>query len=99
MRRLVATLVVGMALVGAIYIGSLRLGSRFYEVGCGLCVGPSTTDGRVLRARADWQAPISILIGVLGVAGGLVVHCEPLLYVKVTRAPVCLGVRSEPKQT
>jgi hypothetical protein len=73
MRRLVAAVVIGIALVGAVYLGSLRLGGRFYEVGCGLCTGPSSTDGTVLRARADWQVPVSILLGVLGLAGGLVV--------------------------
>ena len=73
MRRLAAALVVGIALVGAAYLGSLRLGGiRFGQVACGLGGSPCPKP-TVIHARADWQIPVSILIGVLGVTGGLVV--------------------------
>jgi len=76
LRWLIAALVIGIALAGAAYLGSLRLGSRplFGQVGCGLGNLPRCPKPRVIRAaRADWQIPVSILIGALGVAGGLVV--------------------------
>jgi hypothetical protein len=77
MRRLMAALVVGIALLGAVYLGSLRLGTKpiFTCVDTGFtqpphpvaCVNPFPD------SRAGWQVPVSILIGVLGVSGGLVV--------------------------
>ena len=74
MRRLAAAMVVVIALAGAVYLGSVKLGDSFYGIGCGFCTGPSNTDGRVIfRSRADWQLPVSILVGVLGVSGGLVI--------------------------
>ena len=97
MRRLAAAVVVGIALGGAIYLGSQRLGSTDYSCpGGNMGVFGPRCDGvrwRALwhtfpngqrvqfidtafsypRSRADWQSPLSILIGVLGIAGGLVV--------------------------
>ncbi len=83
MRRLVAALVVAIALGWAVYVGSLRLGSYpFFSDGlscrhpapeaCGGMVPSSSLRG-VPRNRAGWQIPVSALLGVLGVAGGLVV--------------------------
>jgi hypothetical protein len=82
-RRLVAAFVVGITLVGAIYMSSLNLGGP--TVRCIRELVPSTgLGGRpnlcrsgtpilFLQSQAGWQIPVSILIGVLGMAGGLVV--------------------------
>jgi len=78
MRRLVAAFVVGIALFGTIYLGSVRLGQqRFYELCLGFCTGPHSSTNRNLLLRRGfregWQTPVAILIGVFGVAGGLVI--------------------------
>jgi len=79
MRRLVATLVVGIALVGAVYLSSPQLGNR-----AATCLNMGGVDGRIPPSqrgllpcgpyqRSGWQIPVSTLLGVVGVAGGLVV--------------------------
>jgi hypothetical protein len=77
MRRLVAALLVGIALVGAFYLGSLNLGNRpFFEcinTGFGPPTPPPPGCSPPSHYREGWQIPVSILIGVVGVAGGLVV--------------------------
>jgi len=83
MRRLAAGLVVGIALVGGVYLGSLELGGPAVRCGVVPSVGlgfggkpnPCRSGGPILFAhsQAGWQIPVSILIGVVGVAGGLVV--------------------------
>jgi hypothetical protein len=76
MRRFVAALIVGIALAGAVYLGSLRLGTApiFICINTGFSQPPqSACSARPTRPREGWQIPVSILIGVLGVAGGLVV--------------------------
>ena len=75
MRRLVAVLVVGIALAGAVYLGSLRLGSRpifYYCINTGF-TQPAHPAVCGTRSRAGWQIPVAILIATLGVTGGLVV--------------------------
>ena len=75
MRRLAAVAVVATALAVAAYLGSLRLGSTpifYYCINTGF-TQPAHPEVCGTRSRAGWQIPVSILIGVLGVAGGLVV--------------------------
>jgi len=86
MRQLLpAALVIAIALGGAVYVASLRLGShQFFIDGvtcrhaapkpCGGLVPADPSLAGIPRTRAGWQLPASILIGVLGVAGGLVVR-------------------------
>jgi hypothetical protein len=78
MRRLLAALLVGTALVGAAYLGSPRLGNQGTCLSMGGLGGPIPASQRGWFPcgpyhRAGWQIPVSVLIGVLGVAGGLVV--------------------------
>lgn len=80
MRRLVAALLIGIALVGAIYLGSLRLGRSGWisiQLNCGLGAPAKSCSDQPLpivpRDRAAWQVPVAILIGVLGIAGALMV--------------------------
>jgi hypothetical protein len=80
-RAAVAVLVVGVAVAGAVYFNSLKLGS--HRVVRSSSTGSSYIDpygfgsdaGTYERvsAHASWQLPISILIGTLGVAGGLAI--------------------------
>jgi len=82
MRSLGATLVVGITLCVAAYLGSLRLGSVQYWFSGSHCrhMAPQTACGGLVPAevqpthhRAVWQIPVTILIGAFGVAVGLVV--------------------------
>jgi hypothetical protein len=73
-RRLAAVALLVTALAGAAYLGSLRLGSRpifYYFINTGF-TQPAHPVVCGTRSRAGWQIPVSILIGALGVAGGLV---------------------------
>ena len=76
MRRLAAALLVGIALVGAVYLASLHLGPYlpFSNINMGGLNGHIRGPASVpVHEWAGWQIPVSILIGVLGVAGGLLV--------------------------
>src|SRR5215469_4712840 len=83
MRRLVAALVVGIALFGAVYLGSRNLGGSVvrcidgpYMTLGGRPPNPCRTGLRpalFAHSQAGWQIPVSVLIGVLGAAAGSVV--------------------------
>lgn len=83
MRRLTAALIVGMAFAVAFYIGSTELGGPTVRCGLVPSVGlgfggktnPCRSGGPILFAhsQAGWQIPVSFLIAVAGVAGGLAV--------------------------
>ena len=78
MRRLIAVVVVGIALFGAVYLGSLSLGNNPVFLCINNGFGPTfssvcPTPPPPPHFREGWQIPVSILIGALGVAVGLVV--------------------------
>ena len=85
MRRLVATLLIGMGLVGAVYLSSLKLGAVVYLPSGVHCryLAPHACGGLLpspvppIRSSPAWQLPVSLLIGVLGIAGGLLVMRQP----------------------
>lgn len=83
MRRLAAAVVVlVIALFGAVYLSSRDLGGPTVRclpvvpsIGLGGQPNPCRSGGPALfpHSQASWQIPVSVLIGVLGVVGGLVV--------------------------
>jgi hypothetical protein len=85
MRRLVAAIVIGIALVGSSYLGSLNLGNRptFECINTGfgpptpLQTPPPPGCSPPSHYQEGWQIPVSILIGALGVAGGMVLWTRP----------------------
>jgi hypothetical protein len=85
MRRLVATLLIGIGLVGAVYLSSLKLGAVVYLPSGVHCryLAPHACGGLLpspvppIRSSPAWQLPVSLLIGVVGIAGGLLVMRQP----------------------
>lgn len=82
MRRLAAVVVVGIALVGAVYFNSLSLGGPGFRCGWVPSVGLGFPNGNPCHvgapiltrsSHAAWQSPLSVIIGLLGVAGALVI--------------------------
>src|SRR5262252_4017576 len=78
--RPIAAVVIGIALVSAVYLGShefggptVRCGGRIAYAGLG---GPAITcrsGGPILfpHSQAGWQMPVAILVGLFGVGIGL----------------------------
>ena len=82
MRRLAAAVVVVIALFGAVYVSSRDRGGPTVRcipvvpsIGLGEQPNPCRSGGPALfpHSQAGWQIPASVLIGLLGVVGGLLV--------------------------
>ena len=81
MRKLAAAFLAGIAIAGAIYLTTPSLGSVQYWPSGSRCryLAPHPCGGLVpvpvpqTHNRDAWQIPFSILVGILGIAGGLVV--------------------------
>lgn len=75
MRYGIAVLVAGLAVGGAVYLGSLHLGApgpyRCFSTGG---VVPCYVNGssRVVD-RAGWQIPVAVLIAILGIGTGALI--------------------------
>jgi hypothetical protein len=77
-RAGVAIVLAGLALAGAVYLGSLRLAEGHgyctgISTGFGLRGGCATDDWKHVRRRAGWQIPAAIVIAAVGLGAAVVV--------------------------